>query len=400
MGVNEVGILLFVAALVSMVCRRFKVPYTVGLTITGFVLGFLPRVPDFPITKELIFSALLPPLVFEAAFQIPWTELKKNLAVIGVLATLGVLLSVAIVSAGLYSILGWSINTALILAVLISATDPVSVIATFKSTNVPDRLKLLVEAESLLNDGTAAVLFAIVLATVNGNAVTPIAVARDFIVTVAGGIAIGGAIGTAAVFLSGRARDHLAEITFSSLAAYASFLVAERFHMSGVLATMTAGLILGNVTSFVSSEDRGREAVDSFWEYVAFVANSLVFLLIGLRVADRPLLSILGPACVLIVLTLLGRSFSVYFTCALFNWSKQRIPFKSQHILVWGGLRGALALALALGLPLGMPLRQEILDLTFGVVAFSVIVQGLTLSPLLKKLGLVGPQLNAAEAKS
>ena len=389
MGVGEFGILLFVASLVSIVCRRFRIPYTVGLTFAGLFIGFLPKLPTFTLTKDLIFSALLPPLVFEAALQIRWPVLRRDLLITVTLATLGVLLSVGVVTLGISVILGWPLMSALVVAVLMSATDPVSVIAVFKSTKVSERLKLLVEAESLLNDGTAAVLFSLVIAAVGGGSFSGIQVVGNFAYVVVGGIAWGAAVALLGVGLAGKAHDHLVEITLSLLSAYASFLLAERFHCSGVLASLTAGLIMGNSAVFVREADHGRDPLESFWEVVAFVANSLIFLLIGLQLAERPLGAVILPIGVLILLTLIGRGAAVYGTCALFVRSRFRVELNEQHLLVWGGLRGALALALALALPAHLAYRQEIVDLTFGVVAFSTIVQGMTVQPVLRWLKLV-----------
>ena len=189
-----------------------------------------------------------------------------------------------------------------------------------------------------------------------------------------------------ALLLAGGTDDHLVEITFTVVAAYGSFLLAEHFHASGVLATVTAGIIVGNV-GHLSISAKARQAVDGFWEYAAFVANSLIFLLIGMRVAHQNFRSVLLPALIAIVLVTLSRALAVYPSCLFFSRSVLKIKLKHQHILFWGGLRGALALALALGLPMGMPRRDEIITVAFAVVAFSILVQGLTIKPFMRKLG-------------
>jgi CPA1 family monovalent cation:H+ antiporter len=279
----------------------------------------------------------------------------------------------------------WQWLGALVFGVLIAATDPVSVIATFKEAKAHGRLLLLVEAESLLNDGTAAVAFAVVVAIASGNEMTSFAVTVMLLRTIAGGILCGAAVALAALLLAGGSNDHLVEITFTSVAAYGSFLLAEHFGASGVLATIAAGLVMGNLKFGIS--DRGKEAVQAFWEYAAFVANSLVFLLIGMHEAHQHFLAIWFSAVLAIVLVTLGRAFAIYPCCLPFSRSPLRVSMKHQHILLWGGLRGALALALALGLPPEVPLREEILTISFAVVAFSVFVQGLTITPLLRRMG-------------
>ncbi len=391
-GIERIEILLLIAAVVSMLVRRLNLPYTVGLTLAGIGLALLSLDVDVPFTKEVIFSAFLPPLIFEAAFAMPWSELKRNIGIVISLATVGVVLSIALTTAGLFYVAGWPVLSALTLGVLISATDPVSVIATFKEAGVTGRLRLLVEAESLFNDGTVAVIFGVAVAAFGATThLTPGGIAIDFTKTVFGGILCGAILGYGAVTLAGRTDDHLIEITFTSIAAYGSFLLAEHFHLSGVLATLTAGVIVGNVGSCGAITDRGREAVESFWEYVGFVANSLIFLLIGIRLAKTDIGAVWLPAVVTIVFVTLGRAVAVYVVSSFWIKTKQRVSRPHQHILFWGGLRGALALALALGLPEHLPLRAEIIAVSFAAVAFSVIVQGLTVTPLLRYLGEIRP---------
>jgi CPA1 family monovalent cation:H+ antiporter len=201
---------------------------------------------------------------------------------------------------------------------------------------------------------------------------------------VGGSLLCGLTVAGVALLLTGRTDDHLVEITFTTVAAYGSFLLAEHLHLSGVLATLGAGLMMGNLGPLGIITDRGREAVQAFWEYAAFVANSLVFLLIGMREADQSFLAAWHSIVPALALVTLGRAFAVYPCCGLFAWSSQRVAIRHQHVLFWGGLRGALALALALALPAGMPQRESIVTVSFAVVAFSVFVQGLTLSPLLR----------------
>ncbi len=398
LGIERIEVLLLIAAVVSMIARRLNLPYTVGLVLAGLAVALLHFPFQIALTKNLIFKAFLPPLIFEAAFQMPWKRLKHDLPVTLTLATVGVVLSAGWVTFGILSILHWPWQAALLMGVLISATDPVSVIATFKAARVHGRLGLLVEAESLFNDGTAAVLFGVALAAVGAGTGTEhdnliaslsiVSVAISFLVTVAGGIVCGGAIGGLILLLSGRTDDPLVEITFTSVAAYGSFLLAEHFHLSGVLATLTTGVLLGNVGALGSISYKGREAVLSFWEYVGFVANSLIFLLIGMPLAHQDFAAVWIATGIVTILVILGRALAVYGCCALFAFTPRlKVSASHQHILFWGGLRGALALALVLGLPQDTPLHDTITTVAFGVVAFSIIVQGLTMTPLLKRLG-------------
>ena len=275
---------------------------------------------------------------------------RRRLPVIVVLATLGVVLSAAVTAIGMHYTAHWQWLGALVFGSLIAATDPVSVIATFREANAQSRLRLLIEAESLFNDGTAAVAFGVVVALALGQRLASLGIAAVLLETVGGGVLCGAAVALGALLLAGRTDDHLVEITLTTVAAYGSFLIADHFGLSGVLATITAGLIMGNVKSFCSISERARQAVQASWEY-AFAANSLIFLLIGMQ-ARQNFGAIWIPAVLAIGLVTLGRAVAIYPCCLLFSRSSLRVRMKDQHILLWAGLRGAVALALALGLPL------------------------------------------------
>jgi len=381
------ALLLLIAAVVAMLTRRLRLPYSVGLVAAGIVLAILPFAPKASLTKDLIFTALLPPLLFEAALYIRWNQLRRDLSVIVVLATIGVLLSACVTAIGMHYLAHWRWLVALVFGALIAATDPVSVVATFKEGKAHGRLLVLIEAESLLNDGTAAVAFGVIVALASGQRLTSLEITAMLFNTIGGGILCGGAVALGALLLAGRTDDHLVEITFTTVAAYGSFLLAGHFGLSGVLATITAGLVMGNFKSFTAISNRGREAVQAFWEYAAFVANSLVFLLIGMYGARQHFMAIWLVAIIAIALVTLGRAVAIYPCCLLFSRSSLRVTIKHQHALFWGGLRGALALALALGLPPEVPQRGEIIATSFAVVAFSVFVQGLTIAPFLRRIG-------------
>lgn len=389
MGLSIEGaeVLLLAAAIVSILARRLRLPYTVGLVFAGIGFALYPIGGEYHLTKQLIFNALLPPLIFEASLQIRWKELRKDLPVTITLATLGILISAAVIAVGLHLILHWQWTTALLFAVLISATDPVSVIATFKELGIKGRMQLLVETESLFNDGTVAVLFAVTLAALGGGSITAAHLGQSFLITILGGLMCGAVVAGLCLLLAGRTDDHLVEICFTCIAAYGSFLLAEHYQLSGILATMTAGILIGNTGFLGLITEKGREEVEGLWEFFAFVSNSLIFLLIGIQMAHQPFIPHWIPALLAIILVLVGRAAAVYGCCALFSHSNTRVEMPLQHVLFWGGLRGALGLALVLGLPPTLPHRLVLLTCTFAVVAFSVIVQGLTISPLLKKMG-------------
>ena len=386
--------LLLIATIVALIARRLAFPYTVGLVITGIGIVLMRNDVEVVLTHDFIFDVILPPLLFEAAINLHWKELRRDALPILTLALIGTFVSAGVVATGMVFLLGWPVASALLFGILIAATDPVAVIAMFKDNGVEGRLRLLVESESLFNDGVAAVLFSLVLVgmqTIEGQAITSAEVMRVLLFTVGGGILVGVVCASVAIVVAGRTSDHLVESTLTTLVAYGSFMVAEHFHFSGVLATVAAGLMAGNlavlgdrVNSRISL--KGREFVSALWEFIAFIANSLVFLLIGLTIAGIPF-SQLGviPFAIIMALVLLGRALTVYPLCLLFVRSRWAIPLSAQHVLWWGGLRGALGLALSLSLPPSLPFRREILIATFGVVAFSVILQGLSMPVLLRR---------------
>jgi CPA1 family monovalent cation:H+ antiporter len=392
--VARIVVLLGLAMAVAIVARRLRLPYTVGLLLTGFALALARVDVGLELTHEIVFDLILPPLLFEAALNLPWSELKADWPPMLILATLGVLLCAAVVTAGLVFVFNWPLPPAMTFGALISATDPIAVIALLRETGVKGRLALLIESESLLNDGAAAVLFGLTLAAFSGAGLAgPWEALRQFAFIAGGGAAIGAVSAGLALLLAGRTDEHLVETAITAVVAYGSFLAADTIGASGVLATVTAGLVLGNFGVLAEPErplslsTQGREFVLAFWEFAAFLANSFVFLLIGLTLAHIGFGGVWAAAGI-VALALLGRAAAVYPACLAFARSRWRVPYPQQHFLWWAGLRGALALALALTLAPDAPYRREILVGAFAVVAFSVLIQGLTAGPALKRLGL------------
>ena len=394
----DLGMLLVVTSLVAMMSRRIGLPYTAGLVAAGIVLALLPIGVNLPLSRELVFNIFLPPLIFEAALQMPWRRLRAQLPLTVTLAFLGVAISAAFVAGGLHWLLGWSWLGAAFFGVLIAATDPVSVIAAFKEMRAEPRLGMVVESESLLNDGVAAVAFSILLVIAGGGELTPVAAVGALVWTVLGGLAAGAGVAFLLLKLAGRTDDHLVEITLTTIIAWGSFLLAEHLKASGVFAALAAGVIVGNLGWRRAISDNGRGHVLGFWEYAAFLVNSLLFLMIGSHEAHQPLALVSGALAVVIILTLLGRAAAVYPIALLFRGTALRLPATYQHVLLWGGLRGAVGLALALAVPASVPEQRQIIVLAFGVVAFSIFLQGLTMPPLLRRWKLTGKDASADEA--
>ena len=393
-----IGVLLLVACLIAMLSRRLGLPYIVGLVVAGFGIALLPNAPALPLSRGLIFNVLLPPLVFEAALQLEWRRFRGELPLTLTLAFAGVAIAAAVVAAGMHYAAGWSWIGAAMFGMLIAATDPVSVIAAFREMRAEKRLSMVVESESLLNDGVAAVGFAMLTAIAAGMAPSAASVVPQFLWTLGGGLLVGLAVSGVILLIVGRTDDPLVEITLTTIAAYASFLIAEELHASGIISALAAGLVVGNLGWGAALSEEGKTRVQYAWEYFAFLANSLVFILIGLNTASLPLRQLGSVGAIAIVLVLLGRAISIYPLAALFGGSRWKLPPAYQHTLFWGGLRGALALALALAVPATVPERTAIIVTAFVVVAFSILVQGLTMPWLINRFGLGELPPGGAEA--
>jgi len=397
--IEQLELLILVGAMVAIITRRLKIPYTTGLVVAGLLIAFFHVGVSIPLNKELMFDVLLPPLIFEAALYIKWKELQRDLVVILTYATLGVVLSAGVCAVFMHYLAGWSWLQAILFGVLIAATDPVSIIATFKEAKVKGRLRLLVESESLFNDSTAAVAFFLVLSFAVGEPLGFGAAIWRLLLSGFGGILTGVFVAGVVLLVIGRTRDHLVELSMTTLAAFGSFWLAEHFEMSGILATTAAGLMIGNMTAFGPITEKGEMSIEHFWEFAAFVVNSLIFIILGINAAYQDFARAFIAIMIAIAAVIVGRAVAVYPCSAIFITTPRKIDLKLQHVLFWGGLRGALALALALGIPDTLPYHSEILTVTFGVVAFSVFVQGLTIPPLLRRLGLVPAPKSANVAR-
>jgi Na+:H+ antiporter len=384
-------ILLLVASGVAMIGKWVRVPYTLMLVIVGLIISPMHFLPAVHISPELILLIFLPALLFEASWNLKLQHLRENLLPILTLATLGVGLSVGVIGVILNKGLNLPWSSALLFGSMISATDPVSVLALFKKLGLPKRLTTIVEGESLLNDGTAAVVFNIILGVAVGTSVDSVSglalhSLREFGLVVFGGLAVGALIGLVASVLTSYFDDHLLEITLTTIAAYGSFLFAEGVKVSPVIAVLVTGLIIGNYGRQIGMSSTTQVAVNSFWEYAGFVVNSLVFLLIGLEIQVSSLLESMKAIGWAVLALLVARAAAIYGLTLITNRFTQPISFKWQHVLFWGGLRGSLSIALVLSLPSSLPGRPHLVVMIFGAVIFSLLVQGLTISPLLRRL--------------
>jgi len=379
--------LLLIATLVGIFARRLRMPYTVGLVIVGAGLAILFQQLHVEVEPELILGIFVPPLIFEAAFHLPAPELRRNIFSILTLAIVGVLLTTFLVGAIVHLGAGLIVTNAIVFGSIIAATDPVAVIALFRTLGVPKRLQVLLEGESLLNDGTAIVVFNIAVAAAITGTFNIRESIGDFLYSSGIGLGIGLVLGLVASFIIARVDDYLIETAITFVLAYGAFIVAETIHVSGVLAVVAAGIVNGNIGPRGMSSST-RIVVYNFWEFMSFLANSFVFLLIGL-VVDMPLLVNNWQAILWgIVASLLARLIVVY---GLFPRRSNILPMRWKHILYWGGLRGAISLALVLGLTpkMGLEASGQLQAMVFGLVLFTLLVQGTTMNWLVKRTGIV-----------
>lgn len=404
--VTATVMLLLIAAGTLAFTKRFKWPFTVTLVLVGMVITFLVRAyPEYfgmlgmlEISHDLIIFIFLPTLIFESTFNMDVQRLRKNLGAALMLAVPGLLLSTAIIGGIVSLVTDLPLTAALVLGAILSATDPVAVIAMFKQLGAPKRLVVLVEGESLLNDATAIVLTKILLGVLVAGSFSGQVIGSgivDFIVLFLGGVFLGVVLGWIASLLLGMVEsDALIEISITTAAAYLSFLLAEEvFHVSGIMATVGAGLVIGG-WGRIKISSPVRVYLEHFWEYMAFLANAFIFLLVGMKVSLPDLWQSLDVLGVVIVAMLLARAVVVYGLVPILNRLPDADPinFKYQTVMLWGGLRGAIALAIVLSLK-DFAHSSLFTAVVIGAVLFTLLVQGFSMKSLMRRLGLDQPPL-------
>lgn len=384
---------LSVATLSRIVSWFRQIPYTLLLVIVGLGLAFVD-IRLINLSPELILEIFLPPLLFEAAWNIRWRSLRDSILPVVLFAVIGVIISVVGIAFPLSQLTTLSLSTALLVGASLSATDPVSVVALFRELGASKRLTVLMEGESLFNDGVAVVAFTLLVGIPMGIeefAVTTTLV--RFFAFVGIGIGIGCLVGFGISYLTQRFDLPLVEQSLTLVSAYGTYLVTEELGGSGVIGVVTVGLILGNFGSRIGMNPRTRLLVSEFWEFLAFFVNSIVFLLIGDQIDFGNLADNLDLIGIAIVTVLVTRIIVIFGLGNFSNLiSNVKTDFREQTVLWWGGLRGSVSIALALSVPVTLSGRQEIIDTVFGVVLFTLLVQGLTTQLFLETLNLVGDQ--------
>ena len=416
--VNQVEvliILLIVALLVALFSRLWRVPYTLLLVIVGFVVGFLPFLPHEHIDPNLVLYVFIPALLFEGAWNAELDRLEADWLPIVLLAIPGMVLSLLVVAVVLHFGIGLEWLLALLVGAIVAPTDPIAVIALFQQLGVPDRLRTLVDGESIFNDGTGGAAYELVLAIllptlglaeVSGNptfANAPgIEIAGEVLWLIFGGLLLGFAVGWAASHLVRRVDDRLVVITITIAVAYGMYLLGTALHTSGLLAVVGAALVMGSYGRKNAMSPRTIEAADDVWEFINYLANSLLFLLLGFELALTNLVQSFPGIIFGLIGVFIGRALMIYVFIPLQDilarWWAHRTPERPPRlarprpippawrpVMVLSGLRGALSLALVLSLPEALAQRNLLTDIVYGIILVTLLGQGLTLRVLLPR---------------
>ncbi len=412
-------LLLLITLAVALVSRPLRLPYTLVLVIVGLVIGVSPLLPGLQLNPNVVLFLFLPALLFEGAWNVDVKLLLANWLSIVLLAVPGLLLSVLVVAALLHWTLGLSWLLVLLLGAMISPTDPVAVIALFRQINLSNRLRTIIEGESLFNDGVGAAIFELVLAllliSLGGTGVPPqTSTMWMFVLQVLwlmlGGLAIGVGVGIIVARLLRFVDDHLIEMTVTVSVAYGVYLLGVVLHTSGLLAVVGAGLVLGSYGRRVGFSERANEAAHDVWEFLGYVANSLLFLFLGIQIGESHFFQAIPAIGLALVGVVVGRALMIYTLMPLHDALARRMargkivkkPVLSARpeplqrhwrpILLFAGLRGALSVALVLSLPANLPDRDMLESIVYGVVLVTLLGQGIGLRVLLPRWNKAEPQ--------
>ncbi len=383
--------LIAVATAAALVVRRVAVPYTVALVVVGLAAGVFDSGIEINVPPDLILAVFLPALVFEGGYRLDLGELRRVVGLVLLLAIPGVLIGAVVLGLVLNVTTGLPIELGFIVGAMLAATDPPAVLATMRRMHAPALLTTTIEAESLFNDGTAIVIFGIAVSAVSVGSTSMLDAAVSIILTLVVSVVIGGAGGLIASRLIAHVDDHLIELSVTVVLAYGTYLLADQLHELGVIATVVAAIVLGNYGRAAGMTQRTEEAVDTVWEFAAFLLTALLFLLIGLLIALPDLVDNVVPIAWGIIGVLAARALVVYLITGGLSRAmggpitRQGLPLGWLHIMMASGLRGAVAIALALSLPADLPQRQLLVEIVFGIILFTLIAQGLSLDSVVRR---------------
>lgn len=380
-------LLLLIATAVALVTQRLRISYVAGLVLAGLpITDLLSR--RIGLDPFLVLNLFLPILIFEAAINTDISRLRSTFKPIALLAGPGSVFSAAIIAVLVKFGLGLDWIPALLVGVILANTDTVSIIAVFKEIRVPSRLLTIVEGETLFNDTAALVTFNLLLVIYATGTISTTQVIKEVLFVALGGGLVGAVLGYLCLPIYVRLRDPLSSLLLTVALALGAFQLGQFLSVSGAVAVVIAGLVFGNLGLPRSASASDRITLISFWEYAGFIVNTFIFLLIGIEINPLTLWQTL-PSIVLVILAYqLGRILSVYSLLSVLRWIDRPIPLRWQHILILGNIKGSLSMALAVAIPLALTGRELIIELVFGSVLFSLVIQGLALPWLIKRLNI------------
>ncbi|MGI8933505.1 MAG: cation:proton antiporter [Phormidesmis sp.] len=379
-------VLLMIATVVALVTQRLRIPYVAGLVLAGLPITTDLLSRQLGLDPSLVLNLFLPILIFEAAINTDISRLRSTFKPIALLASLGSILSAAIIAALVKFGLGIAWIPALLIGVILASTDTVSMIAVFKDIRVPSRLSTIVEGETLFNDAAALVSFNLILIVYATGSLTVAEGVKELLTVALGGGLVGAISGYLSLPIFIRLHDPLSSLLLTVALALGTFQVGQFLGVSGAVAVVIAGLIFGNLGLPRSSSASDQITLVSFWDYAGFGVNTFIFLLIGIEINPVMLWSSLPSILLVILACQLGRALSVYSLLAGLQFFDRPVPLRWQHVLFLGNIKGSLSMALALSIPLALPGRNDIIELVFGTVLFSLVGQGLSLPWLIKRL--------------
>jgi len=380
-------VLLLVATAVALITRRLKIPYVVGLVLAGLAITKESLPEAVGLNPDVVLNLFLPILIFEAAINTDISRLRTTIKPIALLAGPGVLLAAAITATFLKFSLSLAWITACAVGVILTITDTVSVIVAFRSVTVPARLATIVEGESLFNDGIALVLLSVIASIHLEGSFQFGQTLQEIAIAFGGGSLLGLGLGYLCVGLFQQIDDDLSNILLTVAVSLGTFQIGQSLGVSSAIAVVLAGLVIGNL-GFRQTSASIKVTLLNFWEYAGFGVNTFIFLLVGIEVDPRILFATIPTALLAILAYQIGRIVSIYFLLSLLRFFDRPLPWRWQHVLILGNVKGSLSMALALSLPVTLPGRSQVITLIFSTVLVSLIVQGLSLPWLVKRLQL------------
>jgi CPA1 family monovalent cation:H+ antiporter len=388
---EQLLLVLAIGSAVAIGAKRINVPYNVALVIVGLLLVLLNVLPDTPMDPGIVLMVFLPVLVFQGALSADDASMRQSARPILALAVPGVALSLVATAAIAASVIGLPFAVALLLGAVLAITDTVSVLLAFRSARVPHRLAAIMEGESLFNDGTALVLVSVAAVVVASGFADPVQIVRMLVIAIVAGALLGVGFGMFAAAVLRRAPDDLTAVLASVVAVFATSLITQHLGGSAVIAVVVAGVLIGR-------EMRGRLepsrvlALEDFWEIAAFIINVWLFLLVGMQLRSELLLREAWPIALAVVALHVGRAVAVYGCSGALRLSGGRIPWRWQHVMVFGNVKGALSMAAVLALPHTLAYRERLVAIVFGVTLVTLVTQALPFRRFLEWIGVGGPR--------